>query len=239
MKQCVILAGGRGTRLGPLTDTRPKALIEVAGHPFVHHQLAWLARNRVRSVVLSIGYLGEMIRSYVGDGSAWDLSVRYVDDGEEQRGTAGALRLAADCGALDETFFVLYGDAYLPVELEPVEEAFTRRCFPALMTVHRNENRWVPSNVTYEQGRIVLYDKDRPTSASASMRHIDYGLSVVTQSLIVDRVPPSTLVDLAWLYRELSREGLLAGFEVAVRFFEIGSFGGLAELESHLRRPDP
>src|SRR5436190_842448 len=104
--QCVILAGGLATRMRPLTETLPKALLPVAGTPFIDHQLGWLAAHGVTRVVLSIGYRGEMLRDHVGDGGRWGLSIRVVDEGTRLRGTAGALRLALDEGALDEGFLV-------------------------------------------------------------------------------------------------------------------------------------
>src|ERR1051326_290992 len=100
--QCIILVGGLGTRLGPLTATIPKALVPVAGAPFVDHQLRWLAANGVDAVLFSIGHLGAQLREHVGDGRRFGLEVTYVDDGEELRGTAGALRRALDEHALDD-----------------------------------------------------------------------------------------------------------------------------------------
>src|SRR5262245_26801177 len=108
--QCVILAGGLATRMRPLTDSIPKTLLPVAGHPSADMQLTWLAREGVSDVVYCVGHLGEMIEEYVGDGSRWGLAVRYVDDGPELRGTAGALRRAVSAGLLDPAFLVVYGD---------------------------------------------------------------------------------------------------------------------------------
>ncbi len=98
--QCVVLAGGLGTRMRPFTEVLPKALVPVAGRPFVEHQLRRLADEGVRDVILSIGYRGDVLRSHVGGGARWGLSVRYVDEGEDLRGTGGALRLALDEGVL-------------------------------------------------------------------------------------------------------------------------------------------
>jgi NDP-sugar pyrophosphorylase family protein len=230
--QCVILAGGRGVRMQPLTDTLPKALLPVRGRPFVAHQLGWLHSQGIEQVLFCIGYRGDQLREFVGDGRAWDLPVRYVDEGDELRGTAGALRLARDEGALEDSFFVLYGDSYLPVELEPIWRAFAASGAPALMVVFRNENRWDASNVKYADGRVLDYDKGK--AGSAGFEWIDYGLSVLSRDLVAERIPPGEETDLADLYRELSRKGLLAGFEVGERFYEVGSPDGLRELEQLL-----
>ena len=219
--QCVILAGGLGTRMRPLTDTIPKALVPVLGVPFVDWQLAHLAAQGIDRVVLSVGYRGEMLREHLGDGYRFGVHVTWVDEGCELRGTGGALRLALDEGLLEDDFFVLYGDSYLPIEMAGVERAWRHCDGRALMTVLRNDGGW-------EHRR--------------EMRWIDYGLSILTSQVIADRIEPGRPADLADLLRDLSVERTLAGLEVAERFYEAGSPHGLADLESYLRQhrvPDP
>jgi N-acetyl-alpha-D-muramate 1-phosphate uridylyltransferase len=241
---CVILAGGLGTRMRPLTDTIPKALLPVLGEPFASWQLRRLADQGVERVVYSIGHRGEMVRDHVGDGARWGMTVRYVDEGDRLRGTGGALRLALDEGALEEAFLLLYGDSYLPVELEAVERAWRSSGCPVLMTVLRNEDRWGRSNAILRDGRVVLYDKSRPAEHAADMRWIDYGLSVLSRRVVESRIPREEVVDLAGVMRDLSLGGALAGLEVEQRFYEVGSPQGLRDLEAHLagrrlRAPSP
>jgi prepilin-type processing-associated H-X9-DG protein len=232
--QCVILAGGLGTRMRPLTDRIPKALIPVCGVPFAHHQLAWLAASGVRRVVYSLGMMADLIRESVGDGSHWGLDMTYVDEGTTLRGTAGALRLALDVGALDSAFYVLYGDSFLPIEIATVAHAFRESGLPALMTVFRNAGQWDRSNVLYADGRVVLYDKASRDPRAAQMKFIDYGFSAFRRTVIEERVPAGTVADLAVLFEGLSREGQLAGYEVSARFYEVGSPEGLRDLEAYL-----
>jgi NDP-sugar pyrophosphorylase family protein len=227
--QCAILAGGLGERLLPVTETIPKALVPVAGEPFAHHQLRLLAAEGVRDVVYCIGYHGAKIREAIGDGRRFGVDVVYVDEGPALRGTAGALRLALDEGALDETFAVLYGDSYLPIELAPVWRAFAEAGLPALMTVLHNEDRWDRSNARFEGGRVTLYEK-----GGTGAEFIDYGLSVLDRRIVAERIPAAAVADLSTLYHELSVEGSLAGYEVHERFYEVGSPTGLAELERYL-----
>jgi N-acetyl-alpha-D-muramate 1-phosphate uridylyltransferase len=233
--QCVVVAGGLGTRMRSLTGAdQPKALLLVHGRPFVDHQLELLAARGVEDLVFCIGHGGMALRQHVGAGDAFGLSVRYVDEGDDLRGTAGALRLALDAGVLDDDFAVLYGDSYLPIDLAPVWQAFSAGGLPALMTVYRNENRWEPSNAVLDDGRVVLYDKRRRHARSAACRWIDYGLSVLRAELVEQRVPLAEVADLADLFHDLSLEGKLAGLEVEERFYEVGSPEGLAELERYL-----
>ncbi len=236
--QCVILAGGLATRMRPITETVPKALISVAGRPFIDHQLEWLVRHNVARVLLSIGYRGEMLRAHVGDGARYGLAVSYVDEGVNLRGTAGALRLALEQGALEDAFLVTYGDSFLPIDFGDVWTRFRRSGQPALMTVFRNEGRWDTSNVIFEpdadgaSGRVALYDKRRETRPAEDFAYIDYGLTALERRLVESEVPATGKADLAELFHALSVRGQLAGLEVRERFHEIGSPEGLAELET-------
>jgi len=240
--QCLILAGGLATRMRPITETIPKAMIPAAGKPFVDHQLAWLAAHGVTDVVMSIGYLGGAIREHVGDGAALGLRVRYVDEGARLRGTAGAVRLAYDEGVLEPRFLVTYGDSFLPVDFAAVWRAFAASGAPALMTVFHNEGRWDTSNVIFEPGaggdgagRVVLYDKQRRSRPPESFSFIDYGLSAFERQVIADGVPAGATADLADLFHGLSVRGQLAGLQVTQRFYEIGSPAGLEDFAAWLR----
>jgi NDP-sugar pyrophosphorylase family protein len=229
--QCVILAGGLGTRMLPQTSTIPKTLLPVAGKPFATYQLTWLAEAGIDAVVYCVGHLGQQIRTHVGDGRAWGLSVRYVDEGDHLRGTAGALRLACDKEALDEDFLVLYGDSWLQVDPAAVLRSARKRREPALMTVYRNDGRWDGSNVVLADDRVTCYQKGLNPPPS-EMHWIDYGLLVLRRPVIADRVPADSPQDLAPLCSALAAEGLLAGLEVFKRFYEIGSPSGRDELEA-------
>ena len=231
--QCVILAGGLGTRMRPLTDVLPKTLLPVAGHPFAWHQMQWLAAQGVDEVVYCIAHQGEQIRQYWAAEHVPVRSLRYVDEGTELRGTGGALRLALEEQVLDESFFVLYGDSFLPVEFAPVWSAFEGSGSPALMTVLKNEGRWDRSNVIYAGGRVSLYAKNADPATQARMQYIDYGLSVLRRDVIAGI--EKTFFDLSTVFHRLSLEGLLAGYEVKERFYEIGSPEGLLDLEKYLR----
>jgi len=228
----VVLAGGLGTRIASSAPDVPKALVPVLGEPFAFHQLRLLAAQGVRDVLYIVGHLGTQIRKAVGDGSAFQLTVSYVDEAESPHGTGGALRFALDHHELPETFGVLYGDSYLPIDLTPVWPAFEASGRPALMTVCRNEDRWERSNAVLEDGVVTRYDKS-PTAREPAMKWIDYGLAVLRRD-VVDAIPSDSVVDLADVYRDLSARRELAGYEVSERFYEVGSPGGLAELEAHL-----
>jgi D-sedoheptulose 7-phosphate isomerase len=229
MLPIAILAGGVASRLRPITTKVPKALVEVAGRPFIAHQLSLLRREGVEKVVLCVGHLGEQIKSFVGDGRQFGLEIAYSADGDVLRGTGGALRRALPL--LSEPFFVLYGDSYLEVAMKPIELAFRRQNLPALMTVFRNEGLWDTSNVLFDGTRVVCYDKRAP---SPQMRYIDYGLGILTAEVLA-REGAEQAFDLSRVYGELAASGQLAGYEVTRRFYEIGTPSGLTEADQYLR----
>lgn len=223
-----LLAGGLATRLRPLTETVPKVLLEVAGKPFLEHQLAMLRDQGIRRVVLCLGFLGEQIQLKYGDGSAYGVELLYSFDGPVLLGTGGAIRQALPL--LGETFFVLYGDSYLNIDFGPVARAWTESRRSALMTVFNNQNRWDASNVWFADGQIKLYDKSARTP---DMRHIDYGLSLYHSSVFT-AYPGGVALDLTNVLKDLVAKGDLAGYEADQRFYEIGSKSGLEELDRYL-----
>ena len=223
-----ILAGGVAKRLRPLTEKIPKALVDINGMPFILHQLKLLRSKGVIQVVICAGYLGKMIQDFVGNGSRFDIQVEYSFDGGQLLGTGGAVKKAL--ALLGESFFVLYGDSYLPCNYKAVQAAFEGSGKKGLMTVFHNEGAWDTSNVEFKNGQILTYDKRR---FSPRMRHIDYGLGVFQRDAFAT-IPENTPYDLADLYQFLLGKGELAAFDVRERFYEIGSIVGLEELKSHL-----
>lgn len=223
-----ILCGGLGTRLYPLTQSRPKALVEVLGEPFIAHQLRLLAENGIQRVVLCVGHHGDQIRDFVGDGSRFGVQADYSIDGPTLLGTAGAIRQALPL--LGPAFFVVYGDSYLPCDYQAVARTFATSGKPGLMTVYHNRGSWDRSNVEMNGAEIVAYDKKNRTPR---MEFIDYGLGVF-RAISFDRVPPDTVVDLALLYADLLADGELSSFIVDQRFYEVGSFQGIKDLEQFL-----
>jgi NDP-sugar pyrophosphorylase family protein len=230
MLPIAILAGGLATRLRPITETIPKALIEISGEPFLAHQLRLLRAAGYERVVLCVGYLGEMVRDFAGDGSAFGLRLDYSFDGPKLLGTAGAIVRALPL--LGPRFSVIYGDSYLPCEYAAAERAFEESGKLALMTVYRNEGQWDTSNVEFERGQVVRYDKANRTPA---MRHIDYGLGILRREAF-EGVAADRPSDLAAIYRDLVRRGQLAAWESPDRFYEIGSREGIADLTEFLSR---
>jgi NDP-sugar pyrophosphorylase family protein len=223
-----ILAGGLATRLRPLTEKIPKVLLPVARRPFLEHQLELLRAQGIRRVVLCLGYLGELVEKEFGIGEMFGVRLEYSFDGPKLLGTGGAIRQALP--KLGDIFFVLYGDSYLTAPFAPIARCFEQSGKRGLMTVFHNEGLYDSSNVVFRDGEIVVYDKKMRLP---EMQHIDYGLSLFRSSVFAEW-PAGQPFDLADVLRKLLAAGELAGFEVAERFYEIGSRAGLGELEELL-----
>lgn len=222
-----ILAGGLGTRIGDVARSTPKALLEVAGEPFLVHQIRLLADHRAEQIVVCVGHLGDQIEARIGH-SQDGIAISYSYDSAHLDGTLGAIRRART--QLGERFLVLYGDTYLEIDYSDFAGAWHKSNRRAGMCVLFNAGQWDRSNVNFEDGKIIAYDKAAPT---ADMSWIDYGLGGLTAGAL-DLVDP-TVTDLADLYHALSIEGELFGYEASERFHEIGTPQALEETGEYLR----
>lgn len=225
-----ILAGGLATRLRPVTETIPKALVEVADRPFAEHQMELLRRHNLREVVWLVGYRADQIEAVLGDGSRWGMTFSYVHDGPVLLGTGGAIRRALS--HLGDAFFVMYGDSYLECDFADVERTFRQSGLKALMTVYRNEGLFDTSNVEFAGNTIKRYDKRTRTP---EMHHIDWGLGAFTANAF-DGYPVDRPLDLATVYQDMLAASQLVGYEVPNRFYEIGSPAGIADTDAFLRQ---
>ena len=224
----VILAGGLATRLRPITELIPKSMLKIAGQPFIAWQLEYLKLQKITSVILCVGYQGDQIERFVGDGSRFGLSVKYSHEDEELLGTGGAIRKALDM--LPNNFYVLYGDSYLPIDFSKVQSCYQDSFKSGLMTIFENNNKWDKSNVSYSNGTIIRYDKFKP---DGSMKYIDYGLGILNKN-IFSFYEKSLKFDLAEVYEDLAIKNQLTGYAVSERFYEIGSLPGITETENYL-----
>jgi NDP-sugar pyrophosphorylase family protein len=224
-----ILAGGLATRLGSLTESVPKALLDIAGKPFAVRQVELLREHGFHEIVFCLGHLGHQVQEALGDGSRWSTHITYSFDGCRAMGTGGALKKALPL--LASTFVVLYGDSYLECDYQTIVHAFRASEKRGLMTVFRNDGRWDNSNVVFENGTIKAYDKRHRT---AEMHYIDYGMGLLDAS-VFDAYPPDQSLDLAVVYQDLLAQNQLAAFEVNQRFYEIGSPVGLQEMCQHFQ----
>jgi NDP-sugar pyrophosphorylase family protein len=227
--QVVILAGGLATRLGTRTKSIPKALLPIAGRPFLAWQLEVLRRCGYTNVLLCISHLGEQIRDFLGDGSAFGVTAAYSEDGPKLLGTGGALRRAL--GFLAPRFLVTYGDSYLPFDYAaPLRDLEAHPEALGTMSVFENAGAWDQSNTEVLGELVARYEKG---GTDAALRYIDYGAIALCREVIAER-PPEPGFGLDQVQTELARAGKLRAFIAAKRFYEVGSELGISDLEALL-----
>lgn len=228
--QTVILAGGLGTRLWPLTEAIPKSMVTVAGVPYLEHQLRLLAEQSLRDVLLLTGYLGEQIQAHFGKGEKLGLRLEYSQE-PAPLGTGGALRHARD--QLREAFLVIYGDSYLPIRYRDAFERLLATHAEGLVVAYDNalEDTSVKNNIDLDDdGFVSRYEKDAPDS----LRYVEAGVLALRRS-VVDLIPEGRPASLEKeIFPQLILRKQLAALVVRQRFYDIGTPQRLALIESVL-----
>lgn len=223
--QAVILAGGLGTRLRPITEKIPKPLVEVAGKPFLHWQLSEVALQGITDVVLLVAYLGEQIEKTFGNGNKLGLNIRYVYE-KEPMGTGGALKNAFP--VLEDEFILLNGDSFLSAPLLEMLQALRKSDNEVVMSVYDNEEPTpVPLNLELSGDLIVKYQKGGGPEAGCT--HVDAGVYALKKKVLLrtnrDRF------QLEELWPDLIGESKLVAFPVDERFYDIGTPERIKEFE--------
>ncbi len=227
--QVVILAGGLGTRLRPITEKIPKPLVPVAHEPFLHWQLLDLKAQGYTKVLLLVAYLGEQIEAHFGDGSTLGLEIQYAYE-PEPLGTGGALRNALP--KLDEEFVLLNGDSFLRAPLDEMLKAHRQGGFSATVSVYDNHDP-VPviPNLKVNGPVVQAYEKD--AGPTRGFDKIDSGIYVLNRSIVAER--PLDRFMLADLWVPLIGQKKLGAFDVRERFYDIGTPERLKEFEEKVR----
>lgn len=235
MKQVVILAGGLGTRLRPLTEKVPKPMVTVLGQPFLHWQLQDLKAQGYTRVLLLVAYLGEQVEAHFGDGSRLGMNLTYAYE-VQPMGTGGAIKNGRT--QLDDSFILLNGDSFLHAPLAQMETAFdgasteTRGLIDAMVSTYDNRVATpVIPNIKTEGSRVVAYEKD--AGPEKGFREIDSGIYILKRDLIVGEARDTFM--LADLWPPLIQRGRLGAFKVDERFYDIGTVDRLKEFEEKVR----
>ena len=228
--QAVILAGGLATRLRPITERVPKSLVRIHDKPFLQYQLERLKDEDVTDIILCIGYLGDQIVEYFGDGRKYGVNITYSYDGDHLLGTAGSLKKAESF--LCEEFFLTYGDSYLFIDYPAVMSWFNKFDKQGLMVVYKNCDQYDKSNVSIEGDLVKSYSK---TNKTKDMIYIDYGASILRRE-VLNLVPEGEVYSLEELFAQLIEQQQLLAYEVKERFYQIGSIDGIEEFKKYISR---
>ena len=230
LSQAVILAGGRGTRTRPLTDTRPKPMIEFEGKPFLEYLLEYLREQGITRVLLLLGYLGDMIHEYFGDGGRFGVEIEYSATGEANK-TGKRIKIAAPMIA--PHFLMMYCDNYCPLDVQDMWGRYLARGVTAQFAVYSNKDEYTRSNLRIDENGIVLkYDKSR---SSPGLQGVDIGFAIFKKS-VVDYLPDENVSFEATVYPRLVESGRLGAYVTDHRYYSVGSLDRLETTRQFLRR---
>jgi len=227
--QVVILAGGLGTRLWPLTKEVPKPMVPVAGVPYLERQLQLLAKQQLRNVLILTAYLGEQIESYFGDGNRLGLSIQYSRE-REPLGTGGALREA--CPLLDEIFVVVYGDSYLPIEYAAVGRRLALSGTWGALVLYQDPSgeTGVRNNVALSgDGLVTRYDKT--AIEDQELQYIEAGVLALRRQALALAPSEAKFSLERELFPHLIERRALLGLPTQQRFYDIGTMDRLKVIE--------
>jgi NDP-sugar pyrophosphorylase family protein len=224
--QVVILAGGLGTRLRPLTEVVPKPMVPVRGRPFLDYLIQYLAAQGFRRFLLLVGYLGGRVQDHYGDGSGFGVNIEYAWE-ETPLGTGGALRRALSL--LENDFLLLYGDSFLPIDYRPLTANFLSSGLSAMVVVYDNRiaHTGVKNNVAIgDCGLVTCYRKgvDAP-----DLQYVEAGALCLRREVIAP-IPEGAVVSLEEeVFPSLIARRQLGGAVTSQRFFDIGTPSRLEE----------
>ncbi len=228
IRQAVILAGGRGERLRPLTDTIPKPMVPVNGRPFLEYLIELLKQNGIEEIVLCVGYLHEKITDYFGDGSDFGIRIIY-SVGDISFETGKRLKKVEDL--LDEKFLLLYCDNYWPLRLPDIVEFYEKCGALAMMTVYRNKKGVTKNNLKVEGNFVTKYDRSR---LDKGLNGVDIGFFIFKKE-VLDLIGDENYSFEEKVFPILIEKGQFAAFLTDQKYYSISAMERLMETESFLK----
>lgn len=232
INQAVILVGGRGERLRPLTDNIPKPMVEVGSKPFLEYLILLLKGNGIKSMLFLAGYLGNKIEDYFCDGRKWGVKIDYSFE-EKPIGTGGAVRLAK--GKLEKYFFLLFGDSYLPIDYRGMTDEYMRSKRKAMLAIYDNSNDTdVPFNVMIDKSKEIVTVYNKRKDNPPSFKYCDAGVIAVDRQ-VVDLIEEKELVSFEEaIYPRIIAEEELGYYMAECRFYDIGTIQRLKIFEQYV-----
>lgn len=215
--QAVILAGGLGTRLKPITDTIPKPMIEFHGKPFLEYLIEMLVEQGFKRVVLLLGYLPHKITKYFGDGRNWGIEIKYsITDVEDDTG----LRLQKAKHLLDPLFLLMYCDNYWPMNFASMWQKFNSYDVSALVTVYMNRDNYTKSNIRCDENEFIeVYDKTR---TAENLQGVDIGFFILKKE-VVDLIPEGNNNFEKTVMPQLIEKRKIITYQTEHRYYSVGS----------------
>ena len=221
--RAIVLVGGEGTRLRPLTYTTPKPLLPIANQPFLERQLTWLERHGIDEVVLSLGYLPDAFAARFPDDRFGNLTLRYAVE-DEPLGTAGGIRYAAEVGGIDERFVVCNGDVLTTLDLTEMVRFHDAHGGEATIHLCRVDDPSAFGVVPTRSNGEVMAFVEKPPPGRVPSHWINAGTYVLEPS-VLDRIPPrlTVSVERETFPRMLDRPGRLFASQSDAYWIDIGT----------------
>ena len=228
--QAVIIAGGRGERLRPLTDNIPKSMVPIRGKPFLEHQLMLLKEHGITDFILLTGYLSSIIQDHFKDGKRFGVDIRYSIE-KTPLGTGGALKKAGEL--ISKDFLLINGDTLLIMNYAAFIRFYTQNHTPIVMTVYNNRMNIAQANISIDRDSMVVgYNKENP----AGMTHLDSGVLAINKKVFFKHMPDKTVFSFEQeVYPKLIRDNLIKAYQTNIRFYDIGTPERLKKLEEILK----
>lgn len=227
--QTVILAGGKGTRLRPLTYKTPKPMILLNGKPFLQYQLELVRAFGLSEALLLVGYLGDKIQQYFGNGARFGMSIMYSYE-ISPLGTAGALMNAKD--KLAEEFLLLNGDTFLDINYERLIAYFYQCNKLGVIAAYKTQEKTAGCNIDIDGSNMaVRYNK----KDSRGMDYVDAGAGVYKKDML-NLIPENSVCSLEEeIFPKLVQKKELMAFVTNKRFYDIGSLENLKAIMGILK----
>lgn len=233
--QAVILAGGLGTRLRPLTYEIPKPMVPINGKPYLEYQINYLKKFGITDVLILIGYLGEQIVEYFGDGSQYGVKITYSKE-ENPLGTGGAIKLAEN--QLEDEFLIIYGDSFLPIDYGDLFNFYNKHGKSSLLIAYDNSSGKtpVPNNLAIDTNFLVQkYEKN---SLDPALKYVESGVSLLKKTLTTE-IPSNQKCSLEEIiFPKLIGENRLIAYITKEPFYDIGTPDRLETITNYFAQND-
>lgn len=227
--QAVILAGGIGLRMRPLTLTTPKPMIKIQGKPFLFYLIKLLKQNGITDILLLVGYLHEQIEDYFKDGRSFGVNITYsYSQVEDETGT----RIRKAKHLLHDTFLLLYGDNYWPLRLSELTELFSKKNTLGLVTAYSNLDNYSKNNIyVNDDGLVGVYDKEKKIK---NLNGVDIGFFILNKK-VVDLLPEENCSFEAKVLPKLITHKQLAGFLTNHKYYSLSNLERIPVVEEFFR----
>jgi D-glycero-D-manno-heptose 1,7-bisphosphate phosphatase len=229
-RQAVILAGGRGTRMQPITNDRPKPMVPILGRPFLEYQVEQLRDEGFERILILLGYLPEVVMDHFGDGSRWGVTIEYAVTGPDD---LTSYRIAQARHLIDPCFLLLYCDNYWPLKMDRLWQRFRQVGKPGLITVYGNKDNYSRGSARVdEDGNVEVFDRLR---TAPGLQGVEISYAILTD-LALEFLPDEQVLFEEAIYTPLAEQGRLAAYVSDHRYYSVGSLNRLPDTEEFMRR---